>query len=247
MTAEEEEATDRLLFHLENQTGFWFGLVVGDDPAPRERLCEAARKWCEEHGRAFYLHAGGPANLPMLPAALADGTQAGVHWIRTDGVGASIESWHARAAEMLMAMNERREAYRSRLEGGILVEGRSSLKRTLREMAPDMFSIRAFIVEPGEPSEEMKRGLPDWRPPDLHKARSTEPEADVPASVWMRVDLYLRLAQECEFEDAERARGAVREAMRLIAQYPAQTDQQMKLKHQVESLRAFVESGPKPS
>ncbi|MFO0585936.1 MAG: hypothetical protein U0441_00280 [Polyangiaceae bacterium] len=172
MTAEEEEATERLLFHLENQTGFWFGLVVGDDPAPRERLCEAARKWCEEHGRAFYLHSDDPNALLALPILLAENAQAGVHWIRADGVSALVESWHTRAAQMLMAMNERREAYRARLDGGVVVEGRSSLKRILREMAPDMFSIRAFIIEPGEGQERRAKNPPEWRPPSAEELRN---------------------------------------------------------------------------
>ena len=38
MSPEEEEARERLLFHLENQSGFWFALVVGDDARPRARV-----------------------------------------------------------------------------------------------------------------------------------------------------------------------------------------------------------------
>jgi hypothetical protein len=39
----EAEAWDRLLFHLENQTGFWFAMVVGDDPGARGRLYAKAK------------------------------------------------------------------------------------------------------------------------------------------------------------------------------------------------------------
>lgn len=165
MTPEEEEAGDRLLFHLENQTGFWFALVVGDDPGPRARLCEAARSWCTEHGRTFLLHEPEPQGLVMLAVSLASGDSPGIHWIRADGVKGPIEAWSAAAARMLMAMNERREAYRKRLEGGIVVEGRSSLKRILREMAPDLFSIRAFIAEPGADPKAGTSEFPEWRPP----------------------------------------------------------------------------------
>jgi tetratricopeptide (TPR) repeat protein len=162
---EEEEALDRLLFHLENQTGFWFGLVVSDDPRPRARLCEAAKAWCEENGKGFFLHEPEPSGLVTLAVALASEVSPGVHWIRADGVKAVLDAWSAGAAQMLMAMNERREAYRQRLDGGIVVEGRLSLKRILREMAPDLFSVRAFIAEPGEEAKTRPGDFPDWRSP----------------------------------------------------------------------------------
>jgi tetratricopeptide (TPR) repeat protein len=165
MTDEEDAARDRLLFHLENQTGFWFALVVSDDTRPRGRLCDAAEAWCRENGRAFTLHEPEPDGLVKLAVELAKGGSAGVHWIRADGVKGVIETWNAAAAQMLMAMNERREAYRRRLEGGIVVEGRLALKRILREMAPDLFSIRAFIAEPGNEPKARASDFPEWRRP----------------------------------------------------------------------------------
>ena len=165
MTTEEEEALDRLLFYLENGTGFWFGMVVGDDARPRARLCAAAEAWCKDHGQPFTLHEPEPDGLVKLAIELTKGDSPGVHWIRVDGLKGVIEAWNAGAAEMLMAMNERREAYRKRLEGGIVVEGRSTLKRILREMAPDMFSIRSFIAEPGEEPKARTSDFPEWRPP----------------------------------------------------------------------------------
>lgn len=174
MTAEEEEATDRLLFHLENQTGFWFGLVVGDDPAPRARMCDAAASFCMEHHRPFFLHATQPSELVATVVALAGGTQPGIHWIRADGLESLQEAWNAGVAQMFMAMNERREAYRKRFNGGIIVEGRSALKRILREMAPDMFSVRAFIAEPGADPRDTTDEIPEWRAPMLSTWKAPE-------------------------------------------------------------------------
>lgn len=165
MSPDEEEARERLLFHLENQTGFWFGLVVGDDPRPRARIRQAAEAWCKQHGRAFVLHEPEPEGLVKLAVELARGDSPGVHWILADGVKGVVEAWNAGATQMLMAMNERREAYRKRLDGGIVVEGRSTLKRILREMAPDMFSIRAFIAEPGEDPKARANEFPEWKHP----------------------------------------------------------------------------------
>lgn len=159
----EEEARDRLLFHLENQTGFWFGLVVSEDAGPRNRLRDAAEAWCKEHGRAFFLHEPDPKGLAKLAVSLASGDSPGVHWISTDGLKGVIESWNEGTAQMLMTMNERREAYRKRFDGGIIVAGRTSLKRILRETAPDLFSIRAFVAEPGEERPSRSSDFPVWR------------------------------------------------------------------------------------
>jgi hypothetical protein len=85
----------------------------------------------------------------VLATDLARGESQGLHWIHADGPQALVEPWESAARALLMAMNERREAYRKRLNGGVLIEGRESLKRLLRDFAPDLFSIRAFIAEPG--------------------------------------------------------------------------------------------------
>lgn len=165
MTPEAEEARDRLLFHLEHQEGFWFALVVGDDPRPRAQLRETAEAWCREHGREFRLHEPSVYQLAGLAAELSRGAPPGVHWIRTDGSGALIEQWEAAASQLVMAMNERREAYRQRLDGAVILEGRESLKRLTRELAPDIFSIRAFIAEPGIHPDHKIRLAPEWRDP----------------------------------------------------------------------------------
>jgi hypothetical protein len=149
MTREEEDARDRLLFHLENQTGFWFALVVGDEPRPRGRLRKVAEAFCREHNLAFTLHAMLPEQLSAIAVDLARGENQGLHWIRADGPQTLITQWDSAARALLLAMNERREAYRRRLNGGVIIEGRVSLKRLLRDLAPDLFSIRAFIAESG--------------------------------------------------------------------------------------------------
>lgn len=191
MSADEEEARERLLFHLENQTGFWFALVVGDDPRPRARVREAAEAWCKENGRPFFLHEPDPEGLVKLAVSLAKGDAPGIHWIRADGVTGLGESWRAGAAQMLMAMNERREAYRKRLEGGIVVEGRLSLKRILREMAPDLFSIRAFIAEPGEEPKTRIGEAPEWRPPAaLAAASGFAPDSELALEQLARVKAF---------------------------------------------------------
>lgn len=165
MTPDEAEAWDRLAFHLENQIGFWFALVVGDDPRPRATLREETRRWCGEHGMTFHVHAPPPELLASLAVELARGAPPGMHWIRADGPDGLIEQWDAATAQLVLAMNERREAYRKRLDGGIILEGRDSLKRLLRELAPDMFSIRAFIAEPEGSVRDRPQSAIEWQNP----------------------------------------------------------------------------------
>lgn len=249
MSPEEEEARDRLLFHLENQIGFWFGLVVSDDAGPRARLCEAAQAWCKEHDKPFSLHEPEPDRLVQVAVSLANGESPGVHWIRADGVKGILDAWNAGAARMLMAMNERREAYRTRLDGGIVVEGRLSLKRILREMAPDLFSIRAFIAEPGE--DPAASDFPEWSP--LHPLASVvSPEWDrASASAmdltesevvlgWWLARVHLESAGLLEKEDIDGAKESARQALDLVARLPVQNDENADLKSKIEALRAFV-------
>lgn len=164
MTTDEAEAWSRIRFHLENQVGFWFALVVGDDARPRARLRDQAERWCREQGKPFFVHAPPPDRLARLAVELASGVEPGIHWIRTDGPGWLIEEWDEAASQLFLAMNERREAYRKRLDGGVIIEGRESLKRLLRDLSPDLFSIRAFIAEPGASVEATPRVL-EWRAP----------------------------------------------------------------------------------
>lgn len=180
MTAAEAEAWSRIRFHLENQVGFWFALVVGDDPRPRARLREQTEHWCREEGKPFFVHAPSPRGLARLAAELAGSAEPGVHWIRADGPDGFIEQWDGAASQLFLAMNERREAYRKRLDGGVIVEGRESLKRLLRDLAPDLFSIRAFIAEPGASAETKIPMVPEWRAParSLVKSFALGPDPD---------------------------------------------------------------------
>ncbi len=158
MRDEDEDAWDRVLFHLENQTGFWLGLVAGDDARPRAALREKARAFWEGEGRAFVLHEPAPGKARALAVELTRQDAPALHWIRVDG-----EAGDEGAAELVLAMNERREAYRSRLDGGVVIEGRASLKRMVRELAPDLFSIRAFVVEPEAVPATATIDRPEWR------------------------------------------------------------------------------------
>lgn len=145
----EEEAWRYIVFRLENDPGFWFGLIAGDDRRPRKRLRDRTEAWCAAHGFPFFVHTARQGDLRAVAVELSRDPRAGLHWIVADGQHGLAAEWDAGARAMLMAMNERRDAYRRHLHAGVVVEGRLSLKPILRDFAPDMFSIRAFVVEMG--------------------------------------------------------------------------------------------------
>lgn len=144
-----EEAWRYIVFRLENDPAFWFGLIAGDDGRPRRRLRDRAEAWCKANGVAFHEHTRAPGELRMVAVELSQNPAPGLHWIHADGLEGVAAQWDAGAKAMLMAMNERRDAYRRHLTAGVVVDGRLSLKPILRDFAPDMFSIRAFVAEPG--------------------------------------------------------------------------------------------------
>lgn len=193
-----DDARERLRFHLEMQDGFWFALVAADDRSWREALRSAAEGWAEELGIAFRAH----ALRPELAVELRD-APGGVHWV-TAGADPSGEE---AAARFLMALNERREAFRRHFPGGLVVEGPTRLKVLLRNLAPDLFSVRAAVLEPaGTRGVEVE--TPWWLGPDAVADRSQVRQWGQPALPWHRWETTPEGA-------SEEARGALAEARRL--------------------------------
>jgi len=156
-----DDARARLRFHLEMQEGFWFALSVADDALAREALRTEAVAWSTELGRAFHLHRPAADALPMLAALLANDDRTGVHWVVVDPLGGGLQGEEA-VGRFLMALNERREALRRKLHAGLVVEGPARLKVLLRNLAPDLFSVRACVLEPQGPSPEVEVDRPWW-------------------------------------------------------------------------------------
>ncbi len=143
------EAWDRLKFDLEVRSGFWISLVVGPDPRPRAALRRRTETWCDLQEVAFHLHRPIPEAFPALAASLADDPTAGIHWVVIDAPSHLEGVQEEATGQLMLAMNERREAYRSGLEGGVILEGPEPLVRQLRVLAPDLFSMRAAVLEAG--------------------------------------------------------------------------------------------------
>ena len=149
MNPEATEAWARLEFDLDVRSGFWISLVVGPDPRPRAALRRRTETWCELNGAAFHLYRPILEDLPGLASALADSPAAGVHWVIIDAPTHLEGEREEAVGQLMLAMNERREAYRCHLDGGVILEGPEPLVRQLRVLAPDLFSMRAAVLEAG--------------------------------------------------------------------------------------------------
>ena len=151
MTRAGTEARERLRFHLENQPGFWLA-IVADDGDGRAWLRSDAQAWCDAQGIPFSVHEIEPSTARAFATRLAVESPAGVHWVIAPRDDSEAETAWGRA---LLALNERRDIYRERLSGGLVLDGPRLLAWWVRTLAPDLFSVRACVLQPGfEPGED---------------------------------------------------------------------------------------------
>ncbi len=134
-----DEAKDRLDFHLAVQDAFWFALVVSNDARTRSALREHGAEAVAIEVRSI------DEPLPTLLERVLDPEADRLLWVVADG---DPDQWEPATGAVLLALNERREALRTRPHG-VIFEGRERLKSVLRNLAPDLFSIRACLFETG--------------------------------------------------------------------------------------------------
>lgn len=173
LTERARKAIQRLMFQIEVPPGrFWFGVIVSPSPASLDVMLHAARVACQRRGLDLHVHAPAVDELVKLAFSLREDPAPGLHWIQVvDDTPAGEEA----AAALLLRMNERRDSYRRRLDGAIVIAGPLSLKRMLRELAPDLFTIRAFILEPGSDPGTARASEGEPPPPAEAAAASTAP------------------------------------------------------------------------
>lgn len=208
-----EAAWQRLRFHLSMQEGFWLALVVGRNQRARAEIRERATAWVDAAERAPAVIAPPAGGLPAVAFQLLEARDPSVVWVITDQ-DEDGACWEEGCGKLLLALNERREAYRKQLGAGVILEGPPKLKALLRNLAPDLFSIRACIVE----LEGGDRGVaPDgWQA--VGGVAANRPEMYATAAC-RALDQANRLAGRAE-EGARRSRaGALSRAVEaLVAQ-----------------------------
>jgi len=201
-----DDARARLRFHLELQDGFWFAAVAADDARAREALRAEAAAWAEGEGVPFRVHA--PAE--GLAATLVRDAEPGLHWVVMDP-----EAEEA-AGRLLMALNERREALRKRLPGGLIVEGGARLKVLLRNLAPDLFSIRACVLEPAGAAGGVRSETP-WWVGELGFDHAEVRRWGQPAVPWVDGDAARRALDEARRLEGHAGAGARRSELDAVA------------------------------
>jgi len=198
------ESVDRALPRLEEQldlaAGFWLGFIFSAAPQQVAVLRQRTKALLESAGRTVVVRMlTEPAQVAeILPWLLTDAevAKAGCTWIETsraDSPGADSGPWSKAWDDLFLRTNERRNALRERLTGGLMFAMPPGTKPRLRDAAPDLWSVRSLVIDvvTGRPNkrlgETVRRGmtltgLNTQRILAPDKGRATETASEQPAS-----------------------------------------------------------------
>ena len=151
-----EDVWQQLRRQFELANGFWLGFVFC--PSPRTVAVLRRRTGQILKFRAQRLRAIRPS-LPddfgsLLPALFEpESAQAGCVWI--ESIHTSSPSRHTNESgdwtlawdSFLLRANERRDAMRRHLDGGLILAASPEIKPRVRDAAPDLWSIRSLVLE----------------------------------------------------------------------------------------------------
>jgi hypothetical protein len=91
------------------------------------------------------------------------------------------QAWAAAWQDFFLRLNERRDRLRRELSGGLILELPPGIKPDVRNAAPDLWSIRALVLEPTAPSVQCEANrIPG---PEAGSARRPTPRGDLPDAV----------------------------------------------------------------
>src|SRR5205085_7053315 len=149
-----EAEWSRLRRQLEFAEGFWLGFVFCSSPAALGVLQRRTENVLRVRARRQLVVAPrSPQELVSKAAELVehggDGT-LGCLWLAAlavDDAGQSNGPWQAAWDRALLALNQAREPLRRRLGCGLLVAAPPRMKPRVREAAPDLWSIRAMVID----------------------------------------------------------------------------------------------------
>src|SRR5216683_3863364 len=171
-----EEEWQRLRQQLELAEGFWLGFVFVRSPRQAASLRSRTEQLLRVHARAT--KAVVPETPDELRSALSDvfakdSAAVGCLWIecvRSDPplADGTAGPWTSAWDSLLLRANERREAIRRHLAGGLVFAAPSEIKPRVRDAAPDIWSLRSLVLEVASrplqrPDEDFRVGLKDAR------------------------------------------------------------------------------------
>lgn len=166
-----EQAWQVLRQHTEWTEGFWLAWLFTGYPPMAHELETRMEGFLNERGqRQVVLRPGTPEEVRnLLEVILAEDTRVAhcvwVEIIHSDGLGIGNEPmpgpWTEAWDWLMMRANERRTALAKHLPGGLVFVGPAVFKDRARRAAPDLWSIRALVLEPAPPARQPLPGMLD--------------------------------------------------------------------------------------
>ena len=151
-----EDVWQQLRRQFELANGFWLGFLFC--PSPRTVAVLRRRTGQILKSRAQHLRVIRPSSPDdfgsFLPALFEpESAQAGCVWI--ESIHTSSPTRHAGESgdwtlawdSFLLRANERRDALRRRLDGGLILAAPLEVKPRVRDASPDLWSIRSLVLE----------------------------------------------------------------------------------------------------
>jgi tetratricopeptide (TPR) repeat protein len=138
---------------VELAEGFWLGFLFSVSPRSTEVLSRRMEVLLRGQVRNFFrLQPRTPAELREVLAFLLspEAATAGCIWVEAlnlDPGEGSERPWEKTWLDLIVRMNERRDALRRHLHGGLVLAAAPPMKSLFRELASDLWSIRALVVE----------------------------------------------------------------------------------------------------
>ncbi|ATB42285.1 hypothetical protein CYFUS_007763 [Cystobacter fuscus] len=148
-----EAEWQRLRRQVELAEGFWLGFVFSPSPLSSGVLRRRTERLLRGQTRRLAsLHPEAPPDLlSVLPTLftpeLADAGCTWVEALHLDPSGGAAWPWKEAWLELVSRMNERRDALRRHLHGGLVLVASPEMKPFIRDAASDLWSIRALVVE----------------------------------------------------------------------------------------------------
>jgi len=187
--AQAEAEWQRLRRQVELSSGFWLGFLFSQSPrAARIFAARLAAVYRSHVRRLLILQAESPSELSNVLQRLgaADVGSADATWVRADQPAGTAErvAWTQAWETFFLRLNEHRDRLRRELAGGLILEVPAELKPVLRNAAPDLWSIRALVLEPSGP----RSGAAATQPRRLDVARTELVESPVDDTNRVRAD-----------------------------------------------------------
>jgi tetratricopeptide (TPR) repeat protein len=232
LSAHAEGQWQRLRRQVELGSGFWLAFLFSRSPRiARVFAARLAGVYRSHVHRLLVLRAETSDQLPTILQRLgtADADPADAVWVcAAQGyAGAEREAWRCAWETFFLRLNEHRDQLRRQSNGALIFDLPAELKPIVRDAAPDLWSIRAIVLEPidagtretaaaigqpgGQPHADQQSTdpLPEPLGARIRRSAAGEPEA------WER-DVQTRLREIGGWMTAEQTAKAVEAARETV-------------------------------